>query len=68
MAKLKWMRALIYGQYDSEAAFAQHLGWSRQRLDKIVRGVRDPDLNDLNVLAPALNVSVGDLAEKFLSK
>lgn len=66
MDKVKELRGLIYGQYDSESQFAKAVGWPRQRVSKITNGVKEPDIGELNVLAKALNKSVGEIAQIFL--
>ena len=66
MAKIKELRGLIYGLYDTESDFAREIGWSRQKMNQISNGNKEPDVNDLNVLAHALGKSVGEIAEIFL--
>lgn len=66
MRKVRELRGLIYGQYDSEAQFASTVGWPRQRVSKITNGIKEPDIDELNVLAKALNKSVGEIAQIFL--
>lgn len=66
MEKVKELRGLIYSQYNSETEFAHFIGWPRQRVNKITNGLKEPDINELNVLAEALNVSVGEMAQIFL--
>lgn len=66
MSKVRELRGLIYANYDSESQFADAIGWPRQRINKITNGTKEPDINELNVLAKALNKSVGDVAQIFL--
>ena len=66
MEKVRELRGLIYSQYDSETEFANAIGWPKQRVNKITGGVKEPDLGELNTLAKALNVSVGEMAQIFL--
>lgn len=66
MQKVRELRGLIYSQYDSETEFANSIGWPRQRVNKITNGTKEPDIDELNVLAKALNKSVGDIAQIFL--
>ncbi len=65
-AKVKELRGLIYGTFDSEAEMAKEIGWPRQRLSKITNGVKEPDVNELNAIAKPLGKSVGDIAQIFL--
>lgn len=66
MAKIRELRGLIYSLYDTEAELAREIGWTRQKINQISNGYREPDINDLNILAHALGKSVGDIAEIFL--
>lgn len=66
MQKVRELRGLIYSQYDSESEFAKAIGWPRQRINKITSGAKEPTVAELNVLAKALNKSVGDMAQIFL--
>lgn len=65
MAKNMTLRGLIYSRYDNEAEFARYLGWSRQRLNKIVNG-KIPNIEELNAIAKGLNVPVSDAILFFL--
>jgi len=65
--KVRKLRAMIFGLYDSESDFAAAIGWSRQRLNKITNGIKEPDVEELNTLANGLKSSVGDIAQIFLS-
>lgn len=67
-SKIKELRGLIYGKFDSEADMASFLGWPRQRLNKITNGIKEPDIKELNELAEALEKSVGDIAQIFLKR
>lgn len=66
MAKIRELRSIIYGKYDSESQFAQVLGWEKQRLNKITNGKKEPDVVELNALASGLGVSVDNIAQIFL--
>lgn len=66
MGKVKELRGLIYANYDSESQFAEAIGWSRQRVNKITTGHKEPDIDELNTIATALHKSVGDIAQIFL--
>lgn len=65
MAKNMTLRGIIYSQYNNEADFARHLGWPRQRLNKIVNG-KMPNIEELNAIAMGLNVPVSDAITFFL--
>lgn len=67
MAKVRELRSIIYGKYDSEAEFAQVIGWERQRLSKITNGQKEPNVEELNSLALGLGISVEKVAQIFLN-
>jgi transcriptional regulator with XRE-family HTH domain len=66
--KVMQLRGLIYGEFNSESDFARRLGWSRQKLNKITNGVKEPDITELNEMSKLLNKTVGDLAQIFLER
>ena len=68
MAKIYALRALIYAKYDSEAKLADELGWPRQRLNKITNGTKEPDLDEVKVLAEKLDRPFSDIAFIFLDQ
>ena len=68
MAKIYALRSLIYAKYDSEAKLADELGWPRQRLNKITNGTKEPDLDEVKVLAEKLDRPFSDIAFIFLDK
>jgi len=66
MAKVRELCGLIHAQYDTESALAKELGWSRQRLNKITTGQKEPDLHEAAALARSLGVSLEFMAHIFL--
>ena len=56
MSKCMELNALIHGQFRSQAAFADHIHWHRQRLNKIVNGEKQPSLKDVQDIADGLGV------------
>lgn len=65
MAKNMTLRGIIYSRYDSEADFARSLGWTRQKLNRIVNG-KMPNIEELNAIAQGLNVPVSEAIAFFL--
>lgn len=53
MPKNKELSSLIHRRYDSEAAFARDLGWTRQRLNKLTTGVKEPDISEAALMVEA---------------
>lgn len=68
MPKNKELSSLIHRRYDSEAAFARDLGWTRQRLNKLTTGVKEPDISEAALMAEKLEVSVDSLVSIFLTR
>lgn len=66
MAKVVELRGLIYGKYETESQLANELGWSKQRLNLITNGSREPDLEEVAALAEKLDKSVEDMVYLFL--
>ena len=66
MAKILALSGLIHSKFDSESKMADRLGWSRQRLNKITNGDKEPDLNEVRSISDALDVSFMTVAQIFL--
>ena len=66
MSKILPLRGLIYSKFNSEAECADALGWSRQRLNKITNGKKEPDLEEVQALANVHDVSFMEVANIFL--
>jgi transcriptional regulator with XRE-family HTH domain len=66
MAKVVELRGLIYGKYETESQLANELGWSKQRLNLITNGSREPDLEEVAALAEKLDKSVEEMVFLFL--
>ena len=66
MAKVSELRGLIYRKYDSEAQLAGELGWTRQRLNNITNGIKEPDLDEVAALAQKLDKSIEEIVLIFL--
>ena len=52
--KISELRSLIYGKYDSQAEFAEALGWSKQRLSKITSGRKEPSISEVFEISKGL--------------
>lgn len=66
MSKIRGLRGAIYDQFDTEADFARKLGWTRQKLNRITLGHKEPTVSEVNELATGLNISVEQVAGFFL--
>ena len=66
MAKILELNGLIHSVFESESKMAAAMGWSRQRLNKITNGDKEPDLNDVREISDALGVPFMNVANIFL--
>ena len=68
MAKIMELCGLIHSKYESESSFSDVLGWSRQRLNKITNGKKEPDLEEVEQISEGLNEPFEKIAYIFLGK
>ena len=68
MAKILPLRGLIFGKYESEAQMAEAIGWTRQRLNKITNGTKEPTLDEVDAIAKAVGEEFMTVAAIFLKK
>lgn len=61
------VRGEILSRFVNLTAFAEKLGWSRQKISYIVSGEREPSLGDIQVMADCLGISADYLASLFLA-
>lgn len=64
--KFMELNSLIHGQYHNQAEFAKAIGWSRQRLNKVVNGDKQPSLEDVRDISDGLHVPFMMVANIFL--
>ena len=62
------IRGAVYGKYPSIREFAKDVGWDPTKACNIINGKREPRVSDLQDMAPALEMSVEQLARLFLHK
>ena len=60
------LTGLIHGQFNSEASFAERIGWPRQKLHRILLGSQKPSLIDVRDFADGLGVPFMLVANIFL--
>ncbi len=60
------VKDLVLENFKSEAAFASHLGWSRQRLNKITNLRKSPTVQEINEIAIGLGKSASEVYLIFL--
>ena len=60
------VKGAIYARFKDIAHLADILGWSRQKLSALANGVREPSLNDIQLMANAMEMNVELLTSFFL--
>lgn len=68
MAKVLELSGMIHSKYESESDFANAIGWSRQRVNKITNGKKEPNLKELAQISAGLGVSFERIANIFLAR
>lgn len=63
---MKSLTDLIYLKFESQAACSEALGWTRQKLNRIVLGQTMPSLKDTQELARVLERPIEEIAAIFL--
>lgn len=66
MKRVRELKALIQLKYDTETEAARDFGWTKQRLNRITTGKREPDIQEVKVLAEKLGKSWNEIADIFL--
>lgn len=66
MAKILALSGLIHSKFKYESNLADSMGWSRQRLNKITNGDKEPDLGEVRDIANALDEPFMTVAQIFL--
>ena len=66
MAKILALNGLIHSKFGSEVKMADAMGWSKQRLNKITNGYKEPDLFEVRDISDVLGVSFMTVAQIFL--
>ena len=61
------LRGLVYTKFRSISEFASAIGWTRQKATNIVSGSQIPSLSDADKMSKALDVSLEDVAQFFLT-
>ncbi len=54
--ELSVLRGRIIAKYRTLGAFADAVGWKRNKASRIVNGAQDMDINDIQVVAHALDI------------
>ena len=66
LAKILALSGLIHSKFHTESKMADAMGYSRQRLNKITNGDKEPDLEEVRDIANALDEPFMTVAQIFL--
>lgn len=50
------MRGAVLSKFKSVSSFADTLGWKRNKASRVLNGVQEPTLSDIEAMAMALNI------------
>lgn len=64
--RIMGLDSLIHGQFPSQAAFARHIGWHKQKINNIVSGKMTPSIEDVQTIANGLGVPIMMIMKFFL--
>lgn len=64
-APSKNFREKIVKRYGSDSELAKRLGWSRQRLSKVLQGKQELTLENVNELSTAMDMPIQEVANEF---
>lgn len=54
------IRGLVLSKYKSISAFAREIGWGRQKAQRILNGIQEPTLSDIEKMAFLLNIKTAE--------
>ena len=50
------LRGVVMSKYKTSGECAQAIGWKRNKASRIVNGIQDPDITDMELLARTLDI------------
>lgn len=62
------LNGLIYGQFKSQRNFADKIGWTYQKLNKIINRSQEPTISEVQEIADGLGVPFILVAKFFMDK
>jgi hypothetical protein len=60
------LRGAIYSKFKSASAFADALGWTKQKLSNVLTGKKIPNVTEIADMARAMKMSNAELLAIFL--
>lgn len=62
----KLLRGVIYSKYNSQREFTQAVGWSQNKIGRILKGRMIPNIEDCAIICNALSLSREESLNIFL--
>ena len=56
MNEIVTLRGVILSRYKTIGAFAKAIGWKRTKASRIINGVQDPDMTDIQEITKLLEI------------
>lgn len=66
-AMKRTLNSLIHSVFNSEAECAKSIGWDRQRLNRIVNGIKEPSISEVALISSAIGKQHTETADIFLA-
>lgn len=60
------LSSIIHSVFNTEAECAKHIGWDRQRLNRIVNGQKEPSISETYAISVATGKPQTEIADIFL--
>lgn len=54
------MRGAVLSKFKSISSFAEVVGWKRNKASRVLNGVQEPTLSDIETMATALNIHTAE--------
>lgn len=51
------IRGIVFSMFSSISSFANAIGWKRNKASRIVNGIQEPSVEDMEAMAKCLNIS-----------
>lgn len=64
----KKLKGLILQKFYTISAFADSVGWKRNKASRIINGLQEPSIPDIVAIAGALNLSEQEFFDIFFSR
>lgn len=63
---LNRLRGEIVAVYGTQAAFAEHVNWTNNKVSRLVTGQYKPDTDEVDIIVQALNLNAAKFLDIFL--